>query len=301
MTTLLITIDTEHFTQAPSPVVPYPGGAWCTVRDRHYGFPLIMDLCDNYAIKVTFFINVFEYKVIGQAVMAQMCQEIVKRGHDVQLHTHPAFLTGRQLLCDHSLEEQRELIGIGKQKLYEWTTREVVAHRAGYYGVNDTSLEALKDCGIRLDCSSFYEREGCGVHWNRFELDERNGMWELPISWFRIVKNVGAGNRGGGRIRKVDIDKASADYLIAFLRRAIEEGYGHITLASHSFSFIRHSKSGNAFTFDEQKVREFERLLLFVASTDELQTQSVAELWEDIESARIRLKPDGNEVCLAEA
>jgi hypothetical protein len=300
MTRFFVTIDTEHFTQAPSPVVPYPGGAWCTVGGRHCGFPLIMDICDRFAIKATFFVNVFEYQSIGQGTMIRMCEEILQRGHDVQLHTHPAFLTGRSMLCDHSLNQQRELIELGIRKLHEWTGRKVVAHRAGYYGVNANSLTALKDSGITLDCSSFYRREGCRIQWSRFELAERDIMWELPISWFSMSNDLRSGDviRDGKRICKVDIDKASADCLIEFLRQAVDEEYGQVTLASHSFSFVQSKNGCNGYGIDEQKIEEFRRLLEFVASTEKLQTQTVAELWEDIRNARVLIKPDGKEICL---
>ena len=303
MTTFLVTVDTEHFTQAPSPVAAYPGGAWCTIGGRHCGFPLIMELCDKHAIKATFFVNVFEECRIGEAVMARMCKEIMDRGHDVQLHTHPAFLTGRPLLADHSRDEQRELVAIGKRKLYAWTGRHAVAHRAGYYGINDDSLAALKDCDIALDCSAFFQRKGCRVQWSRWELTERNGMWELPISWFRVngSEPIRAGGSGTGRVCKVDIDKASADGLIAFLRYAEAEGYGHVTLASHSFSLIQKRASGEGYLADERKIRELNRVLGYVNSSPSLETQAVADLWDDIGNGRVASKPDGKEICLDSA
>ncbi len=293
MSKLIVTIDTEHFTQAPGPLVKYPNGAWCTCEGVHCGFPLVMEICERYGIRATFFVNVFEYKVIGEKLMAAMCDEMLARGHDVQLHTHPSFVTGKPFLCDSPLQEQTELIGHGKEKLEAWTGRRVVAHRAGYYAANEESIVALRENGIHLDSSSLYGHRYCHVDWTKFELAERDGSWELPISWFNVADANGAPRR-----MKFDIDKGPAELLAAFADEALSIGYGYLTFAAHSFSFLRVGKDGPSSAKDGGKVEGFDRLLRHLTLSRGIESQTLGQLWHDIERKAARSRQDGREVCL---
>jgi hypothetical protein len=133
-------------------------------------------------------------------------------------------------------------------------------------------------------------------------LVERQGVWELPISWFIKGSDESAERRAEStrRIVKMDIDKAGADCLIAFVQRAVEARYDCITYASHSFSFIRGRGNGGDYEFDERKAMEFRRLLEFLSTADRVSTQTVSELWEDIRHGSVPTRPDREEICMEE-
>jgi hypothetical protein len=276
MSKLIITIDTEHCTQAPGAIGEYPNGAWCTVAGRDYGFPLIMNICGRYGVSATFFVNVFEYRTVGEGRMVAMCEQILKGGHDIQLHTHPSFITGKAFMKESCLEEQTDLIGRGKEKLEAWTGRKVVAHRAGYYSVNEDTLVALSRTGIYLDSSVFYNHRYCSVNWAKFELTERFGMWELPVSWFHVRKADSGDGIAADEVRSVkfDIDKGPADVMIDFAEEARSSGYRYLTFAGHSFSFVREMNHGLVCAGDDEKAEQFDRLLGYAALSEGIQVQT---------------------------
>ena len=59
------------------------------VNGQYFGFRKIMEICDLFTIKATFFMDVFEYKRYGAKTFEDISHEIRGKRHDIQLHIHP--------------------------------------------------------------------------------------------------------------------------------------------------------------------------------------------------------------------
>jgi hypothetical protein len=58
-------------------------------QPRDLGIGLIMDVVERYGLKATFFTEALGAGYFGEGGLAEVCREILGRGHDVQLHCHP--------------------------------------------------------------------------------------------------------------------------------------------------------------------------------------------------------------------
>ena len=89
-----------------------------------------------------------------------------KRGHEVQLHTHPVWVDPDRRLNMHQLplDEQVAIIEQGKELLAQWSGTNPIAHRAGAYGLNEVTLQALRLTGLPVDCSMYYDHPNCMVN-----------------------------------------------------------------------------------------------------------------------------------------
>src|SRR5437879_6282128 len=56
-----------------------------------YGIGLIMDILEEHGFSGTFFVEVFCSYLLGLDPVAAVFDYIAKRGHDAQLHLHPAY------------------------------------------------------------------------------------------------------------------------------------------------------------------------------------------------------------------
>ena len=163
---LTITVDTE------SPQTPLlergdvHNLAWIA-REYKLGVPQIIKILKKSGIRATFFLNVFEKCIWGEKSLKEVAKAISETNNDVQLHTHPAwcFDRTRPHMWQYSLAEQMEILKIGIELLKKWTGKYPIAHRAGAYGINKNTFVALKQAGIRVDSSNFYEHPNCKVIW----------------------------------------------------------------------------------------------------------------------------------------
>lgn len=96
--TVFITVDTEHsiggaFSDPKLKPVGNEKRIFGKIGDKTYGIPLIMDIADADKIPTTFFVEVLNKHHFGEAETREVCKYILDRGHDVQLHLHPNYLT----------------------------------------------------------------------------------------------------------------------------------------------------------------------------------------------------------------
>ncbi len=173
---------------------------------RFYGIPLIMDILEEHGLRATFFTEMFCSYAVGAEEVAGVCREILKRGHDCQLHLHPIyrFYWKRQqgkpsremdFLFQLSPAEQREFIAEGVRLFRELSGKAPRAYRAGCYaGSGSNPASALREHGIEIDSSYnlAYLGQTCG-----FETKGLNApavidsVHEFPITVFRVNWTVG--------------------------------------------------------------------------------------------------------------
>jgi len=215
------------------------------VGNRYYGIPLIMDIADQYNIPLTFFVEVLNKYFFGEEETKEVCQYIISRGHDVQLHLHPNYLNflkaDRQKLhfsdniSDYNFRSQVDLIREGKDLLLGYGVRSAVAFRAGNYGANGDTIKALRQNAFLIDSSYNLGNPRCTKIVGRKINDVTNlgGVWEFPITCF--IESVPFRQK---RFKPLDINGVSFQEIESVLNKAHLNGPQNITIILHSFSFL---------------------------------------------------------------
>jgi peptidoglycan/xylan/chitin deacetylase (PgdA/CDA1 family) len=207
-----------------------------------YGIPKIMDICGEKGVKATFFVDVYAYRVFGEQVMKQVCQDIKERGHDVQLHAHANWIYPHksEYMWAYSLKEQSEIIKEGRELIHKWTGEYPVAFRAGAYGANYDTLKALSDNSINIDSSMFYKHHLCKLNsrgLTRNKIVTENNVIEVPVTTF-----IGFKCASFIRYSKLDINARSFGELKEIILKAKKRNLKTIILFLHSFSFLKWSR-----------------------------------------------------------
>ena len=234
---VLVTIDVESRRQGGLEQNIWgelPGEA-----EKH-GITRMMDILDRHGMKGTFFVNVYEAPWHREGAMAEVCRTIHKRGHDVELHTHPAPMFGVFYMQYADLPTQTEILRRGARLLKEWTGVEPVAHRAGGHMANLDTLEACREAGIPLDFSY-------NIAWPASSLSSagltqnapfvREGVLCVPDTAYQ---QVGVGSWQSLRI--LDIEASSPEEIRKVIADLRQHGVRAATILMHSFSFSRSGK-----------------------------------------------------------
>lgn len=250
---VFITVDVEHSLGGAhlNPKLKPVGSnklIWGKIGGSYYGIPLIMDIAERYGLFFTFFLEVFSSKYFGEKDVSHICQYILSRGHDVQLHLHPLFLyfikpfsknlmDKAVFLHYFNLEKQCSMIKDGKYILIRNGALPPIAFRAGSYGANLDTLKALKLNNFLIDSS--FNRCYMGSHSKLPNLDINDvfgleGVWELPITNFLEFPML-----NGGRPKPLDINGVSFKEIKKVLENAYVIGQSNIMIIMHSFSFIQ--------------------------------------------------------------
>jgi hypothetical protein len=159
------------------------------------GIGLMMDLLDAHRFAGTFFVDVLAEYQFGEGVLQPVFDEILGRGHDVQLHLHPKphlrFASDerlRQLSTTTTRDDPgafRATMEVAIELFERRAGRPPVAYRAGAYRIFDSHFPVLHDLGIVID-SSVNPFKNCNVKpWMQartqpFWID---GVLEVPVTW----------------------------------------------------------------------------------------------------------------------
>lgn len=249
---VFITVDTEHsiggaFKDRNLRPVGNVKRIWGKIGDKSFGIPLMMDIAETFDIRLTFFVEVMNKYHFGESETKQVCEYIMNRGHDVQLHLHPNYLnftlnnplekTYSDLIGTYSLEKQIDLIKEGIEILMQTGVPRPIAFRAGCFGANEETLRALKAVGVLIDSSynKAYLGDPCLLGDKSInDLTCLNGIWEFPITNF-----VESTKLRPNRFKPLDINGVSFQEMKYVLNQAKEGGLHNITIILHSFSFLK--------------------------------------------------------------
>ncbi|MFX0195822.1 MAG: hypothetical protein ACFFCW_06850 [Candidatus Hodarchaeota archaeon] len=276
---VFITVDTEHsiggaFKDPSLKPVGNEKRVYGKIGGTFYGIPLIIDIADHYGIPLTFFVEIFNKYHFGNDESKEVCEYILKRNHDVQLHLHPNYLNFTlsephqmrysDLMGNYSLSKQVEFIKESKETLLHFGVPPPIAFRAGCFGANVATLRALRKTGFLIDSSynTSYLGDSCLLpDMNINDLVSIENIWEFPITNF--IEHIPFLKP---RPRPLDINGVSFEEMHFILQRTGTEGPHNITIILHSFSFIK--------PFDAQYVkarprthvmRRFEKLCEFLS------------------------------------
>jgi hypothetical protein len=242
-----VTVDVEDF------FLPRPPGfdtVFASIDGVEHGIGRIMELLEAHSAKGTFFVDVFNRETLDAQLLARACGTIVERGHEVGLHTHPAFPRGKrgygmqQVMSRHDFQTQRDFIARGIELLERWCGVVPRVHRAGGYGANPDTLRALRDCGLFIDSSLLYGYPGCELNSSlstRNRMIEVDGVIEVPVSVTRnrfSIRLPGLEFTPFSMIQKVDLDWLDGPELRQQISALYLGRVSPIILFMHSYSLL---------------------------------------------------------------
>lgn len=248
---VFLTVDVEHsiggaFHNPQLKPVGNKRHIYCEIKGKDYGISLIMDALEKNNLAATFFLEVMNKAYFGEEESKSVCQYILKRNHDVQLHVHPNYRYFTQgmtkpcsdLLADYSLDEQIEIIAEGISLLKKYGVSHPIAFRAGCFGANDNTLKAIRKNGLLFDSSYCLKFQGKTCFLNDFEAindaTEKDSVIEFPITHFIDFKALSY-----RRIKPLDISAVSFYEIRKVLENAQVHGPNNIVIIMHSFSFVK--------------------------------------------------------------
>jgi hypothetical protein len=252
-TRVFLTIDVECAEErligsSLQPARGYDLRIWGRLRnqDRALGVPLIVDELAESRLEATFFVEPFGASHFGESGLAEVCDFLRARGHDVQLHAHPvqrridwhtrneprlpddmaAYGTGIQIALVRQGMAILERCGVPRATIQ--------AFRAGNFGASNDTWRALAAAGLRIS-SSFnlcYLDKSCRILWPtpaNALFDTRVGVHELPITNFAD---------GRGHFRHLQISAVSFAEMRYALLEASRLGLPQVTIVTHPFEYF---------------------------------------------------------------
>jgi hypothetical protein len=158
-------------------------------------------------------------------------------------------------------QEQRKLIERGMENLRACGVETISAFRAGSFGANFDTLDALKANGLTFDSSynAPYFSDCCKLEADSLLLQPRQlqGIWEVPVSFVQ---------ESSGRFRHAQLAACSSVELEAAMLEAHSRGWHTFVIVSHSFELLRWRPGrGHVAWPDRIMLRRFDRLCEFLA------------------------------------
>lgn len=265
-------------------------------QKRELGIPLIMDTFESCGLKGSFYVDPFGSDYFGRDELRSVCETLLERGHDVQLHAHPvqqeADWITRKIeppaddMADYSLEQQAELLAKARQILVDSGVPEenLVSFRAGNFGANNDTWRAMARCGLRISSNynPCYQSKNSQLDWPRLEtelFDTGEGVWELPISNFM---------EPGGGYRHVQITAVSLAEMKDLLYKAEAMGVREFTIVTHSFEYMYldsvEKQTGRLNRINYSRLRGLCRFL--AENADRFTVETLAELSRRLPGSR---------------
>ena len=233
-----------------------------------HGITRMMDMLETFGVRGTFYLNPYETARFGATDVAEAARTIHRRGHDLELHSHPLPMFDIRYVCQADQPGQREILARGMELIAEWSGKRVIAHRAGAYAADRATLRAAGELGLRVD-SSFSPASIRGVPADApagnapFELD---GILEIPISFYVQAK---LGRRRW--LRYLDVEGSSLAEFRKVVRSFRDNRVAAVNIMMHSFSFVRYGR------VDARLDRKFHDLLAFLVEEPGISVSTVEQ------------------------
>lgn len=233
-----------------------------------FGLPYQFKVMNDHGLTSVCFIEPLFSSHFGQQPLEDIVSLVCEAGHEPQLHMHTEWVdealvpllenvTGkRPNMRNYSLAEQTALISIGQQMLARAGAPNINAFRAGSFGSNRETLEALAANKITYDCSynatlfgpSSGVRPGELVWWP-FECA---GVYEHPMTVF---------DDSTGKLRHVQLTACTFAEIERLLWGALEAGHSSFVILSHSFELLN---AGGRNRSDPVTINRFRKLCAFM-------------------------------------
>ena len=271
---------------------------------EEFGVFKIAKILSKYLSFGTFFIDVYEYKLWGENKFKKLVLDLLSLNQDVQLHTHPSWkwdnrdtnslnnykttnsflVSEKNLMTKLTLDEQKYVISHGIEKLFEWTSLDVIAHRSGGYSVNQNTIKALSSLGIKIDSSINTTHSNTKVDYEYVNKPSViNNVIEFPITialaklsrfpFLNLIK----------RNVKTDISIINSDLMISWAKQALDNDVRYMSYFMHSYSLLNFDKKFKKFTQNSTAAAELEKFLDWCSLNDRIKVVSYKWLLENKE------------------
>ena len=275
--------------------VPPSRAIWGEYGSKRLGIPLIVDVLEENGLAATFFVEAFTDEQGYPGEMERVCEYLLDRGQDVQLHIHPNHkhyglkLEGKPYprtdqMADLEPAAQHELLAEGCDRIERWTGRRPIAFRAGNMAGSEGMLEQLATVGIRIDSSYTFTYAGgrCGFS----PRDPYNGS-----KWYGDVLELALTGFYQRKLPLLHPTKKLDPVGISFpecrdVIRAVCDTGADAVLILHSFSLLKwRDVQYNGGRLNRIITRRFRRTCRWLAQhEEEYPARTCSELSEAIES-----------------
>jgi peptidoglycan/xylan/chitin deacetylase (PgdA/CDA1 family) len=228
-----------------------------------YGLPYALQVLEDHGLPGVFFVEPLFSTRFGPEPLTEVIGLILEHQQEIQLHLHTEWVDEsrqpllenssdkRQYLFNFSPEEQKTLIKTGAQLIQQFTQESVTAFRAGSYGFNKDTLQALAANKIAFDssydASKFGLKSGVLTGTTVIEPVQCEGVFEYPVTVYLD------GIRG---MRHTQLTACSYLELESLLWAALESGRKAFVIVSHSFELLNQAKTRPDFIV----IKRFHRL-----------------------------------------
>jgi hypothetical protein len=271
---IMLTVDVEAF-ELRSKVDPINRLIWGRFPEGSYGLERIMSVAEGCGAELSAFLDYPEHYAYGDAFL-DVGREIVKRGHDLNLHLHldcipPGYFAQRGLPEGLDLntfgEDCTDALVSDVLGLHARVTSDApAALRGGGYRYNDALLRSLRTHAIPI--SSNYNQAAKLQPYNlgpkrQFRWD--NGVVEMPIatrSGFLKRSYVTHFNFNIGPFMTADTGSAVANSELFLEEFYTEHGDDAVAVfVLHSWSFLKMDANGEFSIVNEAAPERLESLL----------------------------------------
>lgn len=227
------------------------------------GIEMLLDIFDSNGVKGLFFVDIAEAWECGSDSIREVLLYIDGRGHDIGVHIHPDRMCdpNRRYLWEYSVAEQRDMIN-KCTSLYEGCLgRKPKSFRAGRYGINEDTLDILRECGYIYDMSIFYGNKYCHVKDSITcnKLVDIKGIKEIPVS---VFKSFNA--HIYERYDKVDVAMDISEFKRVVNRMANDDSIDVISFFVHSFSLLNWRKKPDSPTFLKREATKLDSMIKYM-------------------------------------
>jgi hypothetical protein len=247
-----------------------------------FGLPHQLQVLSDHGLPGVFFVEPLFARRFGLAALQEIVGMLKAAKQEVQLHLHPEWVDEfrvplfpgagkkRPFMSDFTLSEQRILVAEGLRLLADAGEKHVGGFRAGNFGLNLETLQAVADNGLRMDssynASILGTESGVSPGLLANEPFTRHGVDEYPLTVFKD---------GLGRLRHAQLGACSFQELEAMLWTAVDEGRRAVVLLSHNFELLNR-KMDRA---DDIVVKRMTRLCRFLSANSQyFKVRGVADL-----------------------
>ncbi len=260
-TELCITVDTEFDIAGtfvdPARFAPIAdSNVWCREGDTSHGLGFLLSTFAEHRIAATFFVEALNSIYFGDQPMKDIAQQIVRAGHDVQLHLHPVWTyfsdpewrnrlsqtAPNDSFVGREQDEVERLIEQGRRIFSRWGIGPPLALRTGGLHVDLNVYRAMQAQGMMLASNvgvGIYEPqvESLQLYGGRHRL---NGVVEVPVLTYQ---RRGLPDRY--REKALTVTGSSWREMRELLMAAQRDDVGPVVLLTHPHEFAKPASRGS--------------------------------------------------------
>jgi hypothetical protein len=263
-----------------------------------YGATYMAELFSEYNFEATFFIDTIERFMHGESKMKRLCESLALLNQDIQLHTHPSWRFDsrdskilnnkkrnsfpdqqKDFLYKLTQAEQSKFIKEEKRLLESWSASSVIVHRAGGYGINKDTFQALSENNFKIDASVYYNHPNCKFYPDFGWTDD---IYEIPLSTFQSPTGV----------KRIDIDTTTANQMIDLIESESTKHDGTDTIINvfgHSYSLVTYTNGFKKMTPKKFRIKNLKKILNYLSLNKSVNVVSYSHFYNEVLSDKTKV------------